>query len=171
MSKAVVVETRRQHAGVGIIQSLNVGIKTTRVEKIIAPNIDVVKRGILIGYAAKLGNGSGRVYARRNLSRSFALLADTIRVVDIPQMVFTNPKTTFHVNRTANRTLMSSMATRGCRSANVVNSRGGYQELIIVIAPIFYHRNGHYVRPNKVAIKYLDFKKMLIQMLMSKCSM
>jgi hypothetical protein len=27
------------------------------------------------------------------------------------------------------------------------------------MAPILDHRNDHYVRPNKVAFKYLDFKK------------
>jgi hypothetical protein len=26
-------------------------------------------------------------------------------------------------------------------------------------APILDHKNGHYVRPNRVAFKYLDFKK------------
>jgi len=28
-----------------------------------------------------------------------------------------------------------------------------------MIAPILDHKNGHYVRPNRVAFKYLDFKK------------
>jgi hypothetical protein len=54
---------------------------------------------------------------------------------------------------------MSSMATRRYKSADVVHLRGGYQEPIIVIAPIFNHRNGHYVKPNMVALKYPDFKK------------
>jgi len=38
------------------------------VETVVASNIDVVKRGILIGSAAKLGSGSGGVLARRNLN-------------------------------------------------------------------------------------------------------
>jgi hypothetical protein len=64
-----------------------------------------------------------------------------------------------HENRTANRPLMSLMATRGYRNANVAHPRGGYRELIVVTAPIIDHRNGHYVKPNKVAFKYFDFKK------------
>jgi hypothetical protein len=59
VSKATVVETRKQHAKIEVIQSLDVGIKTTRVETIIAPNIDVVKRGVLIGSITKLGSRSG----------------------------------------------------------------------------------------------------------------
>jgi len=35
----------------------------------------------------------------------------------------------------------------------------GYQEPSIVIAKIPYHRNGHFVKANKVALKYPDFKK------------
>ncbi len=51
------------------------------------------------------------------------------------------------------------MVVGGCRSANVVHSKGRYQEPIAVIAPILDHRDGHYVRPNRVVLKYLDFKK------------
>jgi hypothetical protein len=53
---------------------------------------------------------------------------------------------------------MISIATRRCRSANVVHSRGRYQEPLVITAPILGHRDGHYVRPNRVALKYLDFK-------------
>jgi hypothetical protein len=35
---------------------------------VIVPNIDVIKRGVLIGYATKLGSGSGGVSAIRNLN-------------------------------------------------------------------------------------------------------
>jgi hypothetical protein len=65
---------------------------------------------------------------------------------------------------------MSSMDVGRYKSVNVMNLRGGYQEPYVIIAPILDHRNGHYVRPNRVAFKYPDFKKMLIQMLMLKCS-
>jgi hypothetical protein len=51
------------------------------------------------------------------------------------------------------------MAIRRCKSANAMHSRGGYQEPIAVIAPILNHRNGHYVRPNWVTLKYPNFKK------------
>jgi len=40
-----------------------------------------------------------------------------------------------------------------------MNPRGGYQEPFAVTTPIFDHKYGHYVRPNKVALKYRDFKK------------
>jgi len=66
---------------------------------------------------------------------------------------------TTHVNRTIDGPLMSLMATRGYRSVNVTNLKGGYSEPFIVTTPILNHRNGHYVRPNKVALKYLDLKK------------
>jgi hypothetical protein len=67
---------------------------------VVAPNIHVIKRGILIGSIAKLGSELGGVSVIRNLSRSLTLLATTIRVVGIPQMVFTNPMMTTHVNKT-----------------------------------------------------------------------
>ncbi len=136
----------------------------------VVPNIDVVRRGILIGFETKLGSGSNGVSVRRNLSRSLVLPTTTTGVVGIPQMVFTNPITTTHGNMILDRPLMSSMTVGGCKSVDVVHSRGGYLELITLIAPILDHRDGHYVRPNMVAFKYLDFKKMLIHMFMSKCS-
>jgi hypothetical protein len=40
-----------------------------------------------------------------------------------------------------------------------VNSRGGYRKPSIVTIPILDHRDGRYVKLNKVALKYLDFKK------------
>jgi hypothetical protein len=54
---------------------------------------------------------------------------------------------------------MSSIATRGYKSIDVENLRGGYWKSFIIIAKILDHRNGHFVRPNKVVFKYLDFKK------------
>jgi len=35
---------------------------------VVAPTMDVVKRGVLIGYVSKLGSGSNGILARRNLS-------------------------------------------------------------------------------------------------------
>ncbi len=92
----------------------------------------------------------------------------TIGVVGISQMVFTNLLMITHVNKTTNQPLMSSMATRRCKSIDVVHPRGGYQEPITVTAPIHDQRDGHYVMPNMVAIKYLDFKKDVN--VMSECS-
>jgi hypothetical protein len=54
---------------------------------------------------------------------------------------------------------MSSMAAKGYKNANVMNSKGGYQEPFVVTVSNFYHKNGHYVRRNKVALNYLNFKK------------
>jgi hypothetical protein len=64
------------------------------------PNIDVVKRGVIIGFAAKLGSRLGGVLVLKNLSQSSALPTSTTRVVGTPQMVFTNSITTIHVNMT-----------------------------------------------------------------------
>jgi hypothetical protein len=78
-----------------------VGITTTRVETIIVPTVDVVKKKKLIGFSiAKLGSGMNGVSARRKLNGSLTLLTTTTRVVGTPQMVFTNPIMTTHVNRT-----------------------------------------------------------------------
>jgi hypothetical protein len=74
------------------------------------PNMDVIRRGTLIGSPTNLGNGLGGVLARRNLSRSLALPIVTTRVVGTPQMVFINPTMITHVNKTTYRPSMSSMA-------------------------------------------------------------
>jgi hypothetical protein len=109
VSKMVIAKTQKQHVGVGVIQSLNVKITTTKVETIVAPSIDVVKRGILIGSATKLNSKLGGVLTRRNLSQSSVLPTATIRVVSIPQMVFTNSIMITHGNKIANRPLINSM--------------------------------------------------------------
>jgi hypothetical protein len=57
----VIVETWRQHVTVKITRSLNAGIITTREEMVVAPNIDVVERGVLIGSIIKLGSRSGGI--------------------------------------------------------------------------------------------------------------
>ncbi len=62
------------------------------------PNMDVVRRGVLIGFIAKLGNESSGILVGRNLSRSLTLPTTTIGVVGTLQMVFTNPIMTTHVN-------------------------------------------------------------------------
>ena len=95
--EATIFETRKQPNGIGVTQSLDVGITTTRVEMIVAPNMDFVKMGVLFGFATKLGNGSSGVLARRNLSRNSTRPVITTRVVGTPQMVFTNPIITIHV--------------------------------------------------------------------------
>jgi len=79
----VVVETHK-HVRIKVIQSLDEGITTTWVETIVAPNIDVVKRGVLIGSIIKLGSGSSGISVIRNLSRSSALPTSTTGVVHTP---------------------------------------------------------------------------------------
>jgi hypothetical protein len=54
---------------------------------------------------------------------------------------------------------MSSMVVGGCKSVDDVYSRRGYREPVVIAPPIIDHKYGHYVKPNKVALKYLDFKK------------
>jgi len=63
-----IVETHKQHAEIRIIQSLGANITTIGMEIIVAPNIDVVKREILIIIVAKLGSGLGGISVTRNLS-------------------------------------------------------------------------------------------------------
>jgi hypothetical protein len=55
--------------------------------------------------------------------------------------------------------LMSSMVIGGYINADTMYPIGGYWEPSVVITPIPDHRDGHYVRPNRVAFKYLNFKK------------
>jgi hypothetical protein len=49
-----------------------------------------------------LGHGSRGVLTGKNLNRSFELPTITIGVVGTPQMVFTNPIMTIHVNMIIN---------------------------------------------------------------------
>jgi hypothetical protein len=93
---------RKQNVGLGVIQSFDAGIITIGVETVVAPNIYVVRRGILIGSATKLGNKSNEISVIRNLNPSSALPIITTRVFDTLQMVFTHPITINHVNKTAN---------------------------------------------------------------------
>jgi hypothetical protein len=72
------------------------------VETIVAPNIDVVRRGVLIGFTTKLDSKSSGILEGRNINRSLALLVATTIVVSILHMVFTNPIMATHGNRTAN---------------------------------------------------------------------
>ncbi len=125
---------------------------------VVAPTMDVIKRGVLITFATKLGSGLGGILAGRKLNENSTLLTTT-RVVGTLHMVFTNLIMIIHVNRITYQSLMSSMVIGGYKNANATNLKRGYQEPSIVTTPILNHRDGHYVRPNKVAFKYLDFKK------------
>jgi len=50
MSTVAIVKTQKQHAKIEVTQSFNAVIITIRVETVIAPNMDVVKKGMVIGY-------------------------------------------------------------------------------------------------------------------------
>ncbi len=56
MLEATVIETQKQYVGVRVTQSFGTGITTIGVVMVVAPNIHVVKRGVLISTATKLGN-------------------------------------------------------------------------------------------------------------------
>jgi hypothetical protein len=83
-SKTIVAEIWRQPIGINVIKSLNVVIITIGVETVVAPNTNVVKSGILIGYATNLDHGLGGVSIGRNLTRSLGLLVAITRVVATP---------------------------------------------------------------------------------------
>ncbi len=68
MLEVVVVKTRKQHARIKVTQSLDVGITTTRVETMVVPSINVVKREVLIRSTTKLGSKSRGVLIVRNLN-------------------------------------------------------------------------------------------------------
>jgi hypothetical protein len=97
VSEATIVEIWRQHVKIGVIQSLDACITTIRMEMVVAPNMDFVRKGVIIISTTKLGSRSNGILARRNLSQSSALPIATTRVVNTLQMVFTNPIITIHV--------------------------------------------------------------------------
>jgi len=74
VSEATVVETRTQ----------NTGITTIRVEMVNVPTMDIIRRGILIGFVAKLGSGSSGVSMKRKLNGSLALPITTTRITGTP---------------------------------------------------------------------------------------
>jgi hypothetical protein len=63
VSEAIIVNNQRQHHGVIVIQSLDAGIIIIGVEIVVAPNMDFVRRAILLKSTSKLGTGSGGVLA------------------------------------------------------------------------------------------------------------
>ncbi len=68
MLEATVAKIQIQPTKTKVTQSPNVVITTVGVEMVVAPNTNVVRGGILIGFATNLGSGSGGVLARRNVS-------------------------------------------------------------------------------------------------------
>jgi hypothetical protein len=99
--------------------------------------MDVVRKGVLIRSATKLGSGSNGISIGRKLNGSSTLPTITTRIVGTPKMVFTIPTMIIHVNRTANQPLMNSMDVGKYRNVNAMNPRRGYQEPFVVTTPIF----------------------------------
>jgi hypothetical protein len=51
---------------------------------VVAPNMNVVRKWVIIGSATNLCRGSGRFLVRRNLSRSLGLPTTNTKVVGTP---------------------------------------------------------------------------------------
>ncbi len=64
-----------------------------------------------------------------------------------------------HMNKITNQPPMNSITTRGYINTYVEILIRAYQEPFVVIAKIPNQINDHFVRPNMVVFKYLDFKK------------
>ncbi len=67
--------------------------------------------------------------------------------------MFTNPILTTHVNITIDWPSMNSITTRG-KNTYVENPKGGCQEPFVITQGLINYKNGHFVRPNKVVLKY-----------------
>ncbi len=63
------------------------------METVVAPNIDVVRKGVLIGSITKVSSKLSGVSAIRNLTRSLALLT----TYDVPLSPGVNPLEGFHL--------------------------------------------------------------------------
>jgi hypothetical protein len=92
------------------------------VETIVAPNIYVVTRGVVIGSTTKLGNELSGISTKKILNRNTTLPIVTMGVVGTPQMVFTNPIMIIHVNRNLSRPPMSSMVVGRYKNVDATNS-------------------------------------------------
>jgi hypothetical protein len=117
--------------------------------------------GVLIGTTTNLCNGLGGISTGRNLNQSSILPKATTRIVGTPHMVFTNPIMTTHVNMITYWPLMNTMAIGGYKNTNATNPRGIYWKPSVVTAQIPNHKDGHFIKPNKIVLKYLDLIKNL----------
>ncbi len=75
------------------------------------------------------------------------------------KMVFTNSIMTIHMNKIINQPSMSLMVASRYKSVNVMNLKGRYQKPFVVPTQTPDKKDGHYVKPNIIALKYLDLKK------------
>ncbi len=73
--EVTIVETHTQPTRVGVTQSLNKIVTTSiGVETMVVPIMDVITKGMDIGFATNLGCGLGGVLVKRNLRKSSRLL-------------------------------------------------------------------------------------------------
>jgi hypothetical protein len=54
---------------------------------------------------------------------------------------------------------MSLIVVGGYKNIDAEDPKGRHQEPFVITQGISNHRSGHFVRPNVVALNYLDFKK------------
>ncbi len=90
------------------------------------PNMNVARRGVVIGSIVNLSHGLSEFSMGRNLSRSLELPTGNTRVFGTPQMVFTNPIMNIHVHKTIDRPPMNSKVARRYRSKNGEHPKRGY---------------------------------------------
>jgi len=96
------------------------------METVIAPTMDVIRRGVVIGSIINVSRGSSEFLVGVNLSKSSKLLIVNTGVGGTQQMVFTNPIMIIHVHKTTNQPLMSSIATRGYKNIDAEDSKRGH---------------------------------------------
>jgi hypothetical protein len=129
------------------------------VDTIVEPDMNVARREIIIGYVVNLDHGLGGFSMGKSLSRSLGLPTTNIKVVGTPHMAFTKIIMITHVHKTTNKPPMNLIATIRFRNTNVEDLKGGYRRPFVITQGIPNHTNGHFVKSNKVAFKYLNFKK------------
>jgi hypothetical protein len=66
---------------------------------------------------------------------------------------------TTHVHKTTDQPLMNSITIERHRSTYSKDLKGGHREPSVITQGTFDHGNGNFVRPNRVAFKYPNFKK------------
>jgi hypothetical protein len=84
MSEVTIVEIRRQSVGIIVPQSLVATIITTGVQIVVTPNMDVIRRGVLIGFATKLGSGLNGILAGWKQNGNATLPTITIGIFGKP---------------------------------------------------------------------------------------
>jgi len=73
------------------------------MEIVVAPNMDVIRREVVIGSIINVNCGSNEFLVGVNLNRSSNLPIVNIGVVGTQQMVFINLVMTIHVHKTTNQ--------------------------------------------------------------------